>query len=102
MILRDLVGGGGRAKASFCCCWAADERRRAFTVSLGWRYGDTDDVFVPELDGRRGASLLVMAEGGSSNVICNEDSLLEWSWPLISVEEAGVGGIFGRVIVRVK
>lgn len=33
MILRDLVGGGGKAKVSF---WAADERLRDLTTSLAW------------------------------------------------------------------
>lgn len=37
MILRDRVGGGGRAKLSLAALlWAADERRRDLTVSLAW------------------------------------------------------------------
>lgn len=33
MILRDLVGGGGKAKVSF---WATDERLLDLTTSLAW------------------------------------------------------------------
>jgi hypothetical protein len=35
MILRDLVGGGGNAKASLLGgCWAIEDRRRVLTTSL--------------------------------------------------------------------
>lgn len=35
MILRDLVGGGGRAKELSLVSFATEERRRALTVSAG-------------------------------------------------------------------
>lgn len=45
MILRDLVGGGGRANASFVegAC-AADDRRRILTTSLAGIAGDLGEV----------------------------------------------------------
>jgi hypothetical protein len=40
IIFRDLVGGGGKAKASFVGACAAEERRRILTVSLAGTAGD--------------------------------------------------------------
>lgn len=92
MILRDLVGGGGKANASFCCCccWAAaDDRLRALTASLGCTgyvvLGETEALLPP-----------TMADGGSSKAIWRCERLFEVSWPLISVDELGVGGMDGR------
>lgn len=61
MIFRDLVGGGGNAKASFERPCAAEDRRRIFTTSLagmagdlgedGW-YDDAEEDFTEDaLDG---------------------------------------------------
>lgn len=91
MIFRDLVGGGGRAKASFEGACAVEDLRRILTASpmagdvgeVG-RYDEEDFPDEP-LDGRASA-----AGGGSSKDIKDENWLP--SFPLISVEEAGVGG----------
>lgn len=61
MIFRDLVGGGGNAKASLMGTWTADDLRRILTISLagiagdlgevGW-YEEADEDFAEEaLDG---------------------------------------------------
>lgn len=45
MIFRDLVGGGGRAKASFDAgACTADDRRRILTTSLAGIAGDFGEV----------------------------------------------------------
>lgn len=94
MILRDRVGGGGRAKVSLCAVAAAEERLLDFTVSLGCMgNGALGDDALPPL-------LASMADGGSSNDIWSEDSCFVLSWPLISVEEAGVGSIACRGILE--
>lgn len=54
------------------------------------------DVLDAEVGGRE----LGMADGGNSKDICSVGSWCEWSWPLISVEDAGVGGILRRVILN--
>lgn len=117
MILRERVGGGGRAKESLAAgFWAMDERRRILTTSLAGNAGetgeagryeefelfDTEDCFVEELDGRDWAweSAAATAGGGSSKDIWSGGKA-EPSWPLISVEEAGVGGGSGRGMVVV-
>lgn len=80
IIFRDRVGGGGRAKASFC---AADERLLYLTVSLAWTgkgiFGEAACwllmaamAFASELEGRE--LWPPMADGGSSNDICNVDN----------------------------
>ncbi len=113
MILRDRVGGGGRAKASLVGPWAADGRLRDFTVSaacrgyacLGEGRGSiaVGDVLVSEL-GVRDCSLEARAGGGSSNDICSVDSNFVPSCPGMSVDEAGVGkvarGMFGSLAVE--
>lgn len=105
MILRDLVGGGGRANVSLCC-WAADDRLRALTASLGWTgygaLGETEEGDVGCADGcvvRDAEPLPGIAEGGSSKAMwrCGRSLLL--SCPLISDEEPGVKGIAGRGMV---
>lgn len=77
MILRDRVGGGGRAKALSFVSLAAEERRRALTVSAGcvgyiesgdtagseWDLGSVGDVREPEGDIRFGSWI---AGGGNS------------------------------------
>lgn len=121
--MRDLVGGGGSAKLSFeeaaDVFWAAEERRRDFTVSLGWTgYG----LFALTWGGEMGWKLLVLvlelagdvllvsfgetleaswtiAGGGSSKDSWREARSLEPSWPFMSVEDAGVGNNVGRGIV---
>lgn len=105
MILRDRVGGGGRANDSFCCCWAAaEERLRDLTVSLGCvgyaALGGDDvlgEVLSSELEDLAAAASAT-ADGGSSKAICRVDNCFVLSWTLISVEESGVGGMFGRGI----
>lgn len=52
---------------------------------------------MEELVGRD--SIPATAGGGSSNDICSEE-YLEPSFPLISVDEAGVGGKVGRGIIK--
>jgi hypothetical protein len=98
MILRDRVGGGGRAKASLAGPCAAEDLRRDFTVSLACRgyavlgddWGlDDAETFVSELAGRDSAG--VIAGGGSSKAICRAASCFVPSWPGMSVEDAGVG-----------
>lgn len=98
IILRDLVGGGGRANWSLSLDgpWTADERRRDLTVSLGCIYvvepgAPSGELAVLEL------SLESMAGGGSSNVICR-DASLEPSCPCMSVDDPGVGGSLARGI----
>lgn len=100
MILRDLVGGGGRAKLpSLFAAAVVDGRRLDLTASLGCilngALGETGD------SGEAGASTLsvwelagraLIAGGGNSKAICSCDSCLVPSCPAISVEEAGVGG----------
>jgi len=105
MIFRDLVGGGGRAKASFAGACAIEDLRRIFTTSLagmagdfgdvGW-YEDADEDFVEALEGLD--SIPATAGGGSSNDICKAENC-DPSLLRISVEEAGVGGCSGRGIV---
>jgi hypothetical protein len=85
---------------------AAEERRRILTTSLagiagdfgevGW-YDEAEEDFADEaLEGWD--SPPATAGGGSSKDICREE---KWdpSFPLISVEEAGVGGWSGRGII---
>jgi hypothetical protein len=114
MILRERVGGGGSANvlalALSLTVLAAEDRRRDLTVSAacmgygdGILGGDCEwpllPLFVEEEAGfistgdTRAASC--MAGGGSSKVICNEASFWDPSWPLMSVDEPGVGGRFG-------
>lgn len=50
------------------------------------------------LEGRD--SIAVTAGGGSSNDICKEENR-EPSFPLISVDDAGVGGSAGRGILLI-
>jgi hypothetical protein len=106
IIFRDLVGGGGRAKASLEATCAADDLRRILTASLagiagdlgevGW-YDDADEDFADDaLDGCE--SIPGTAGGGSSKDICKEETC-DPSRPLISVDEAGVGGCCGGGIV---
>lgn len=95
MIFRDLVGGGGRAKASLAGACAAEDRRRIFTASpiagevgdVGW-YEEAEEDFAE--DALDGCDSMPCAAGGSSKDIREENS--EPSLPLISVDEAGVGG----------
>ena len=88
---------------------AADERRRSLTTSLagiagdfgevGW-YEEAEEDFADDaLDGWD--SPPATAGGGSSKAICRVEN---WdpSFPLISVEEAGVGGWSGRGILYGK
>lgn len=116
MIFRERVGGGGRAKESFCGgFWAMEERRRILTISLAGRAGEMGETgryeeeeeeeeveaeveksLMEELEGREPAAT---AGGGSSKDIWRGRKL-EPSWPLISVEEAGVGGGSGRGMLR--
>ena len=105
MIFLDLVGGGRRANGSFAGTCAADGRRRILTTSLtgiagdfgesGWyeEVEDFADDALEELD-----SLPATAGGGSSKDICRPENR-EPSFPLISVEDAGVGGCSGRGIM---
>jgi hypothetical protein len=106
MILRERVGGGGKAKESLLGgFWAREERRRILTTSLAGRTGDwgetgryeeAEDCLVDELDGLDSA--VATAGGGSSKDNCREENW-EPSLPLISVEDAGVGGGSGRGIL---
>jgi hypothetical protein len=92
MILRERVGGGGRANWSFCGpLAAADERLLDLTVSLAC----IGNPVPNELE-----SMFVTAGGGSSKESCSE-AILEPSWPLISVDDAGVGSDAPRGIVMV-
>lgn len=103
MILRERVGGGGRAKAALLA--AADDLRRDFTASaacMGYRDGDglleVAESFLGTMGGdmrlasagmpvavgdeeafRAAAWLLdaVMAGGGSSNAICRAARFLQ-------------------------
>jgi hypothetical protein len=108
MIFRDRVGGGGRAKTSLdgAAC-AREERRRILTNSLAGMAGDLGDVgryeeaedeaLVEAHVGRDSA--LPTAGGGSSNAIRRAEDC-EPSFPLISVDEAGVGGCSGSGMIR--
>lgn len=110
MILRDLVGGGGRANASLVegAC-AADDRRRILTTSLagiagdlgevGW-YEEADEDFADDALGVWDSEPAT-AGGGSSNDIWREENC-DPSLLLISVEEAGVGGGCGRGIANAE
>ena len=72
----------------------AEERLRDLTVSLGCTgKGALGDLVVAG-----DVRLASMADGGSSNDIWSDDSCLAPSWPLISVDDAGVGSIAGRGI----
>jgi hypothetical protein len=82
MIFRDLVGGGGRANASFVGACAADGRRRTLTTSLagmagdfgesGW-YDEAEEDFVDDvLEGLD--SPPATAGGGSSKDICRDEN----------------------------
>ncbi len=91
MILRERVGGGGRANWSLGGC-AAEDRLRDFTVSLGCVYailvGSVSSVGV-----RCGlVPATARAGSGSTKVMCNVSSCLVPSAPLMSVEDPGVGG----------
>lgn len=106
MIFRERVGGGGRENWSFGG-GLAEDLLRDLTVSLACiRYGvpggECCGPSVGEnLDsdcGGFGGSFEVMAGGGSSKAIWRAASCLEPSWPLRSVDEAGVGGKTGRGI----
>lgn len=105
MILRDLVGGGGSAKAFSLSledeAWAAEDRLRDLTVSAGCiGYGALGDVVETGDSGLKVAIEceepaefgLLMAGSGNSKDICIDDSCLVPSFPWMSVEEAGVGG----------
>jgi hypothetical protein len=100
MILRDLVGGGGRAKlGSLFVAAGADGRRLDLTASLGCilngalgEAGDSGDAGVSSLSICELARGCLIAGGGSSKANCSGDSCLVPSCPAISVEEAGVGG----------
>jgi hypothetical protein len=106
MIFLDLVGGGGSAKASLAGACAVDGRRRILTTSLagiagdfgesGWYEEAEEDFAEDALEGLD--SPPATAGGGSSKDICRDENC-DPSFPLISVEEAGVGGCSGRGIV---
>lgn len=107
MIFRDRVGGGGRAKASLAGATATEDRLRVLTASLTFAgevgeaelYEEVDEVLEDALDGCV-AFPATIAGGGSSNDIWR-DGYREPSLLFISVDEAGVGGIWGRGILHV-
>jgi hypothetical protein len=78
MIFLDLVGGGGRAKASLARACAADGRRRSLTLSLAGITGDSGESGWYEEVGEGFAkdalegldSPPATAGGGSSKDIC--------------------------------
>lgn len=100
MIFLDLVGGGGSSKPRASLLLlpavvvvAAEDRRRALTASLGCT-GKSGFVREPERClGSVGGE--ARAGGGSSNDIWRGGRSLVPSLPVMSVEEAGVGGRFG-------
>lgn len=106
MILRDRVGGGGKANVSFAGACATDDLRRILTISLAGRAGEIGEVgwydeaeedFCDALEETDSAPDI--AGGGSSKDICR---LEKWepSLPLISVDDPGVGGGSGRGIAN--
>jgi len=82
MIFLDLVGGGGRAKASLAGACAADGRRRILTTSLagitvdfgesGWNDEAEEDFADDALEGSD--SPPATAGGGSSKDICRDEN----------------------------
>jgi hypothetical protein len=101
MILRERVGGGGRAKLLSFAWPAAEARRRALTTSAAWRGydddGDVGDCLGVSVGEMRPASW--RAGGGSSNATDREASFWVPSCPQMSPEEPGVGGKPGRGMV---
>jgi hypothetical protein len=93
IIFRDLVGGGGSANSfSFSFVDAA-------AVVAELRRLVRDGGFVSVGDTIRGS--LVSAGGGSSKARCSVGTLPVPSFPLMSVDDAGVGGRVTRGIFGV-
>jgi hypothetical protein len=93
MILRERVGGGGRANWSLGG-FAADDRLRDLTVSLACVGKKVADVL-----GRFDPPSLATAGGGNSKASWSE-AILEPSWPLMSVDDPGVGrNVFRGIVV---
>lgn len=90
MIFLDLVGGGGSSNVRASLAFAAEDRRRDLTVSLGCTGN-------PPLPARNLPSVGgdARAGGGSSKDIWRGGTFLVPSLPGISVEEEGVGGRIG-------
>lgn len=96
MIFRERVGGGGRVNWSLG--WlAADDRRRDLTVSLGWPGCKTAE----EVECSDEVASVVTAGGGSSKASCRE-AIFDPSWPLMSVDEAGVGRKVRGIVLASK
>jgi len=92
IIFLDLVGGGGSSKGTLASLFAADDLRLDLTVSLGCTgYSVLEDWPLDSLAGEAD----VMAGGGSSKAIWRLVMSFVPSLPLMSVEEAGVGGSVG-------
>jgi len=97
IILRDRVGGGGKAKALLAGPWVAEDLRRALTVSAGCITEKTDVGEICSGDGGMADDTFdppsgeAMAGGGSSNAVCSDVKCFVPSFPGRSVDEAGVG-----------
>lgn len=73
MIFRDLVGGGGKAKAFFCPC-TTEDRRRSLTTSLAGIGGDVGEVgWYEEAVDFEDTLEFLTAGGGSSKFIGREE-----------------------------
>ena len=102
MIFRDLEGGGGNEKAgeiaASVCIWATAGRARLRLDGGGagefGRYEESDlmDAFDDSL-----LSFSPYIAGGPR---LKDSSVGVFSWPLMSVEAAGVIGISGRDMLR--